>query len=62
MSDDRDHNAWRKGKSLLQVALPDDIHMELSILAKRKRATLSELVKDPLNLWLKTNGHELRVP
>ena len=48
--------------SLLQVALPDDIHMELSILAKRKRATLSELVKDALNLWLKTNGHELRVP
>jgi hypothetical protein len=62
MPDDKDHNAWRKGKSLMQVALPDDIHMELSILAKRKRATLSDLVKDALNLWLKTNGHELRVP
>jgi hypothetical protein len=57
-----DHNAWRKGKALLQVALPEEAHMELSILAKRRRITLSHLVKDALNQWLDRHGHTLRLP
>ena len=57
----RDHNAWRRGKALLQVALPDEAHLELSILAKRRRMTLSQLVKEALNQWLDSHGHALRV-
>jgi hypothetical protein len=57
-----DHNAWRRGKALLQVALPEEAHIELSILAKRRRITLSQLVKDALNQWLDTHGHTLRLP
>ncbi len=58
----KDHNAWRRGKALLQVALPDEAHMELSILAKRRRMTLSQLVKEALNQWLDRHGHALRMP
>lgn len=58
---ERDHNAWRRGKALLQVALPDEAHLELSILAKRRRMTLSQLVKEALNQWLDSHGHALRV-
>ena len=36
--------------------------MELSILAKRRRMTLSRLVKDALNQWLDRHGHALRLP
>lgn len=57
-----DHNAWRRGKALLQVALPEEAHLELSILAKRRRLTLSRLVKAALNEWLERHGHALRVP
>jgi hypothetical protein len=57
-----DHNAWRRGKALLQVALPEETHLELSILAKRRRLTLSRLVKAALNEWLERHGHALRVP
>ena len=57
-----DHNAWRRGKALLQVAIPEDAHMELSILAKRRRMTLSQLVKNALNQWLDSHGHALRLP
>jgi hypothetical protein len=57
-----DRNAWRRGKALLQVALPEEAHMELSILAKRRRMTLSQLVKDALNQWLDSHGHALRLP
>jgi hypothetical protein len=57
-----DRNAWRRGKALLQVAIPEDAHMELSILAKRRRVTLSRLVKDALNQWLDRHGHALRLP
>lgn len=57
-----DRNAWRRGKALLQVAIPEDAHMELSILAKRRRITLSQLVKDALNQWLDSRGHALRLP
>ena len=56
------HNAWRRGKALLQVAIPEDAHMELSILAKRRRMTLSQLVKGALNQWLDSHGHALRLP
>lgn len=55
-------NAWRQGKALLQVALPEEAHLELSILAKRRRLTLSRLVKTALNEWLERHGHALRVP
>ena len=57
-----DHNAWRRGKALLQVAIPQDIHLELSILAKRRRMTLSQVVKGALNQWLDSHGHTLRLP
>jgi hypothetical protein len=59
---DAGHNAWRRGKALLQVAIPEDAHMELSILAKRRRMTLSQLVKGALNQWLDSHGHALRLP
>jgi hypothetical protein len=55
-------NAWRRGKALIQVAIPEDAHMELSILAKRRRITLSQLVKGALNQWLDSHGHALRLP
>lgn len=58
----RDANAWRRGKALLQVAIPDDAHMELSIIAKRRRMTLSQVVKTALNDWLVQHGHHLRLP
>ena len=58
----REHNAWRRGKALLQVAIADEAHLELSILAKRRRMTLSQLVKEALNQWLDSHGHALRVP
>ena len=57
-----DHNAWRRGKALVQVALPEEAHLELSILAKRRRLTLSRLVKAALNEWLEHHGHALRLP
>ncbi len=57
-----DHNAWRRGKALIQVAIPEDIHVELSILAKRRRTNLSRLVKDALNDWLAAHGQTLRIP
>ena len=57
----RDANAWRRGKSLLQVAIDEDTHVELSIIAKRRRLTLSQLTKDALNDWLKAHGHELKI-
>lgn len=56
------HNAWRRGKALLQVAIPEEAHVELSILAKRRRITLSQLVKEALNQWLDSHGHALRLP
>lgn len=58
----QDHNAWRRGKSLIQVAVPEDIHVELSILAKRRRTNMSRLVKDAINDWLAAHGQSLRIP
>lgn len=58
----QDHNAWRRGKLLIQVAVPEDIHVELSILAKRRRTNMSRLVKDALNDWLTAHGQALRIP
>jgi hypothetical protein len=58
----RDANAWRRGKSLLQVAIPEEAHVELSIIAKRRRITLSQVVKLALNDWLQQHGHQLRLP
>lgn len=54
-------NAWRKGKSLLQVAIPEESHVELSIIAKRRRMTMSQLVKDAVHDWLEKHGHSLRL-
>lgn len=56
-----DRNAWRQGKALIQVAIPGDAHIELSVLAKRRRMPLSQLVKSALNLWLETHSHTLRI-
>jgi hypothetical protein len=58
----RDANSWRRGKSLLQVAIPEELHVELSIIAKRRRITLSQLVKVALNGWLTAHGHDLHIP
>ncbi len=58
----RDANAWRRGKSLVQVAIPEDAHVELSIIAKRRRMTLSQVVKAALNDWLSRHGHQLHLP
>ena len=44
------------------MAIPQDIHLELSILAKRRRMTLSQVVKAALNQWLDSHGHALRLP
>ncbi len=58
----RDVNAWRKGKALIQVAIPEELHVELSIVAKRRRLTMSKLVKEAVNDWLERHGHTLRLP
>lgn len=58
----RDPNAWRRGKALVQVAIPEDIHVELSIVAKRRRLTMSKLVKEAVNDWLQARGYTLRLP
>lgn len=57
-----DRNAWRRGKSLIQVAIPEDIHVELGVIAKRRRITLSQVVKNALNDWLVKHGHHIRIP
>jgi hypothetical protein len=57
-----DPNAWRRGKSLVQVAIPEDAHIELSVIAKRRRTTLSKIVKAALNDWLASHGHQLHLP
>lgn len=58
----RDPNSWRRGKSLVQVAIPEDAHVELSIIAKRRRVTLSQVVKTALNDWLVKHGYSLQLP
>ncbi len=57
----RDANSWRRGKSLLQVAIAEDAHIELSVIAKRRRMTLSQVVKAALNHWLASHGHNLEL-
>ena len=57
----REPNDWRQGKSMVQVALSEDSHVELSIIAKRRRMTLSQLAREALDLWLENHGHSLRI-
>lgn len=57
-----DRNAWRRGKSLIQVAIPEDLHVELGVIAKRRRITLSQMVKAALNDWLEKHDHRIRIP
>jgi hypothetical protein len=57
-----DKNAWRRGKSLIQVAIPEDLHVELGVIAKRRRITLSQMVKAALNDWLDKHDHRIRIP
>ncbi|MDT8278639.1 hypothetical protein RQ734_21520 [Roseomonas mucosa] len=57
----REPNDWRQGKSMVQVALSEESHVELSIIAKRRRITLSQLAREALDLWLERHGHTLRV-
>jgi hypothetical protein len=57
-----ERNAWRRGKGLIQVAVDEDIHIELGIISKRRRLGLSQLTRNALNLWLETHGYTLRVP
>lgn len=57
-----DPNAYRRGKALLQVMVEEDAHMELSVIAKRRRSTLSRITKEALNDWLEKHGHTLRLP
>ena len=44
------------------MAVPEEIHVELSVLAKRRRINMSRLVKDALNDWLAAHGQALRIP
>jgi hypothetical protein len=57
----KDPNAWRVGKALLQVAIPIDAHIELAVLAKRRRIAVSDLVRAAMNEWLEKHGHALRI-
>jgi len=57
----KDPNAWRVGKALLQVAIPIDAHIELAVLAKRRRIAVSDLVRSAMNEWLEKHGHALRI-
>jgi hypothetical protein len=57
-----DPNAWRRGKALLQVAIPEDIHIELAIIGKRRRLTLSQITKEALNAWLAAHHYQIRIP
>ena len=57
-----DRNAWRRGKALLQVAIPNDVHIELSVLAKRRQVQLSHIVRTAINLWLEKHSYALRIP
>lgn len=57
-----EHNAWRRGKALLQVAIPNDAHIELSVLAKRRQVQLSHIVRAAINLWLEKHSYTLRIP
>ena len=57
----REPNDWRQGKSMVQVALSEESHVELSIIAKRRRMTLSQLAREALDLWLQNHGHSLRI-
>ena len=57
-----DPNAWRRGKALLQVAIPEDIHVELAIIGKRRRLTLSQITKEALNAWLAAHNYQIRIP
>jgi hypothetical protein len=57
-----DPNAWRRGKALLQVAIPEDVHVELAIIGKRRRLTLSQITKEALNAWLQTHNYQIRIP
>jgi hypothetical protein len=54
-------NSWRKDKALIQVAVSSDSHIELAILAKRRRIPLSDLVREAVNDWLAARGHTLRI-
>ena len=62
VSPKNDHNAWRRGKALLQVAIPNDVHIELSVLAKRRQVQLSHIVRSAINLWLEKHSYALRIP
>jgi len=57
-----DRNAWRRDKALLQVAIPNDVHIELSVLAKRRQVQLSHIVRAAINLWLEKHSYPLRIP
>lgn len=54
-------NQYRAGKTLLQVMLDESDHVELSIIAKRRRATMSDIVKEALDEWLSKRQLPLRV-
>jgi hypothetical protein len=58
----KDANAWRRGKALLQVALPEELHVELSIIAKRRRITLTQMTREALNAWLANHNYQIRIP
>ena len=56
----RDANAWRRGKALLQVAIDEDIHVELSIIAKRRRP-IDQGCAERLaqGTWARAEDHQL---
>jgi hypothetical protein len=56
------HNAWRRDKAMLMVPMPEDIHVELAIVAKQRRTTMSAITREALNAWLEAHGYNFRVP
>jgi hypothetical protein len=55
------HNAWRRGKALVQFTIPPDAHIELGVIAKRRRIDLSGIGRQALNLWLEKHSYTLRI-
>jgi hypothetical protein len=57
-----DRNAWRRGKALVQFTIPPDAHIELAVIAKRRRIDFSDIGRAALNLWLEKHSYTLRIP
>jgi hypothetical protein len=57
-----DRNGWRRGKALVQFTIPPDAHIELGVIAKRRRIDVSDIGRAAINLWLEKHSYALRIP